>query len=50
MSFDPRHIIKAIEQAFDTEIFSEHEPQFWGFATQEEWDEWHAAGYPVVSK
>jgi hypothetical protein len=23
---------------FDTDIVSEHEPQFWGFDTQEEWD------------
>jgi hypothetical protein len=34
----PGKIINAIAEAFETEIFSEYEPQFWGFATQEEWD------------
>ncbi|MGJ4899452.1 hypothetical protein ACQR2B_30970 [Bradyrhizobium oligotrophicum] len=34
----PEKIINAIAEAFETEIFSEHQPQFWGFATQEEWD------------
>ena len=24
--------------AFDTYIVSEHQPQYWGFETQEEWD------------
>ena len=28
----------AIAKTFDTYIFSEHEPQYWGFDTQEEWD------------
>lgn len=36
----PEHILNAIAQEFDTEIYSEHEPQFWGFSSQEEWDEW----------
>ncbi len=34
----PGKILHAISEAFDTEIFSEHEPQFWLFNTQEEWD------------
>ena len=28
----------AIAEAFDTDIFSEYEPKYWGFDTQEEWD------------
>lgn len=36
----PEHILNAIAQEFDTEIYSEHEPQFWGFSSQEEWHEW----------
>jgi hypothetical protein len=35
---NPTKILQAIAEAFDTDIFSEHEPQFWGFHTQEEWD------------
>ena len=31
-------ILGAISEAFDVEIASEHEPQYWGFDTQEEWD------------
>ena len=31
-------ILAAVAEAFETEIFSEDEPQFWGFDTQEEWD------------
>jgi hypothetical protein len=34
----PRKILNAISETFGTETFSEHEPQFWGFDTQEEWD------------
>lgn len=34
----PGKILSAIAEAFDTDIISEHEPQFWGFDTQEEWD------------
>ena len=36
----PGKILSAISEAFDTDIFSEYEPQFWGFDTQEEWDAW----------
>jgi len=39
----PDLILAAIEQAFDTNIYSEYEPQFWGFDTQEEWDAWKDA-------
>jgi hypothetical protein len=35
---NPTKILQAIAEAFDTDIFSEQEPQFWGFHTQEEWD------------
>jgi hypothetical protein len=37
---DPSGILIAIAECFGTEIFSEYEPQFWGFDTQEEWDAW----------
>jgi hypothetical protein len=36
-----KEIFHAIAEAFDTGIVSEHEPQYWGFDTQEEWDEWN---------
>ena len=35
-----REIFHAIAEAFDTDIVSEHDPQYWGFDTQEEWEEW----------
>jgi hypothetical protein len=34
----PGKILDAIAETFNTEIFSEYEPQFWGFDTKEEWD------------
>jgi hypothetical protein len=34
----PSKILEAISTTFDTDIFSEYEPQFWGFSSQEEWD------------
>ena len=34
----PKKILNAIAEVFEIEIFSEYEPQFWGFATQGEWD------------
>jgi hypothetical protein len=34
----PGKILDAIAEAFETEIFSEYEPQFWSFDTKEEWD------------
>lgn len=38
----PHLIFEAIAKAFDTDIFSEYEPQFWGYETREEWDVAHA--------
>ena len=35
---DPGKILDAVEVVFDTYIVSEHQPQYWGFDTQEEWD------------
>ena len=35
----PGKILSAIAEFFDTDIFSEYQPQYWGFGTQEEWDE-----------
>ena len=37
-SNNPVNILNAITDTFDTYVFSEHEPQFWGFETVEEWD------------
>jgi hypothetical protein len=34
----PQKILVAIAEAFETDIFSEHQPQFWGFETQAAWD------------
>lgn len=33
---DTHAILGAVAEAFETEIFSEDEPQFWGFETNEE--------------
>jgi hypothetical protein len=41
---DPTNILHAVAQKFDTEIWTEDEPQFWGFATQGEMDRWHMDG------
>ena len=35
---EARKVLEAIIETFDTQIFSEHEPQYWGFETQQEWD------------
>jgi hypothetical protein len=35
---NPGKILHAIAEEFDTDIFGEHEPQYWSFATVEEWD------------
>jgi hypothetical protein len=35
---DPAAILDAITATFDTVIVSEHEPEYWGFRTVEEWD------------
>jgi transposase len=34
----PGKILNAIGKLFDTYMASEYEPEYWGFATQEEWD------------
>ncbi len=34
----PGRILASIAEAFDTQIVSEYQPQFWGFDTQQEWD------------
>jgi hypothetical protein len=36
----PNKILSAVADLFDTDIFSEHQPQFWGFDTQAKWDAW----------
>ena len=33
-----KEIFHVIAEAFDTDIVTEHQPEFWGFDTQEEWD------------
>jgi hypothetical protein len=38
----PGKILQAIADAFDTDIVSEHDPRYWGFDTQEEWDAYMA--------
>jgi hypothetical protein len=35
---DPSKILNAVGEVFDTYIASEHEPQYWGFETQAEWE------------
>jgi hypothetical protein len=37
-SYYPGEILHAVAEVFDTYIVSEHDPQYWGFDTQEEWD------------
>jgi hypothetical protein len=34
----PGKILGAIAEAFDVDIVSEYEPQYWGYETQAEWD------------
>ena len=34
----PGKILAAISEAFETDVFSEYKPQYWGFDTEEEWD------------
>jgi len=36
-------ILAAIYETFGVDIFSEYEPQYWGFSTQQEWAEWRNA-------
>jgi hypothetical protein len=35
---NPQRILCAIADQFDVDIVSEHEPQYWGFDTEEEWE------------
>jgi hypothetical protein len=35
---DPTKILLAIQNEFQTKIFSENEPQYWGFGTVDEWE------------
>jgi hypothetical protein len=34
----PEKILDAIAACFDAEICCEHQPQYWGFETEEEWE------------
>ena len=34
----PGFILGAIAEIFDIKIVSEHQPEFWGYATNEEWE------------
>jgi hypothetical protein len=34
------HILSSIAEAFDTTIYSEHECQYWGFASDDELNAW----------
>ena len=34
----PGRILSAVEEAFDTRVVSEDNPEYWGFQTREEWD------------
>jgi len=33
-------ILAKIHEVFGVDIVSEHEPAYWGFSTQQEWNEW----------
>ena len=41
---DPSKILVAIQNAFKTKIYSEHEPQYWGYE-----NEWHRSNQPRKS-
>jgi hypothetical protein len=34
-------IVESIEQELGIRIYTEYEPQFWGFENQADWDAWH---------
>src|SRR5690242_18397463 len=36
---NPIFILDVLEDVFGTTLVSEHQPQFWGFATEAEWEE-----------
>ncbi len=37
----PWSIYDALAEEFEVELVTEHDYRFWGFATEEEWDNWH---------
>jgi hypothetical protein len=37
--YDSPVILGRLSQLFETAVYSEHEPQYWGFDSQQEWDE-----------
>ena len=39
---NPGRILGAISDEFGVKIVSEHEPEYWGFKTTEEWEKWEA--------
>ena len=48
---DPYAILAAVAKAFETEIFSEHEPQYWGCKTNEEFlDTYYPRGHSTAAK
>src|SRR5262245_7718293 len=48
---DPEKILNAVAEAFDTDIVSEYEPQYWGFDTEEEWEAaWNKIGEEYARK
>lgn len=36
----PDQILAAVSEVFDTTIVSEHQPEYWGFDSQEKWDDY----------
>ena len=47
---DPTQILMAIQKVFDTEIFDEHQPQYWGFEDQKEMDAKDALNLRVYTR
>ncbi len=39
----PSRILAAIAEVFETDIYTEHELQYWGFDTEEEWEAYQDA-------
>jgi hypothetical protein len=40
----PWSIFDALTEEFEIELVSENDHRYWGFATAEEWDDWHKQG------
>jgi len=36
---DVSYIVESIVEEFETEVYSEYAPKYWGFNTQKEWDD-----------